>query len=196
VVSGVARDDEGTSTGAEPLSLVNGSTGPAVGERAPDFGAPLVETDGGVAEVTLSVLVEQGPVLLTFCALDAVPAEPARWCAFRDFEWFASGDVVRVVGVSRADVPTHRRFVGDRSLGCPLYADPKSEIADRYGIQYRVPDATTAVRSCFLVDTETEVRYRWVAECRPTSGRAPPLNEMHAVIRREFAPATETFGLV
>ncbi len=98
--------------------------------------------------------------------------------------------------------------VGGRSLGYPLYTDRGSEIAASYGVQYRGLHAGTAVGSCFLVDREMELRYRWVAapgpgsqpdpesESENESGLVPPLNEMHAVIRREFAPATETFGLV
>lgn len=175
---------------------MNGSVGLTVGERAPDFGAPLVGTDGSRDEVRLSVLVERGPVLLTFCSLDAAPVEPARWCALHDFEWFASGEDVSVVGVGRANGPPHREFVDDRSLGYLLYVDRENEIADRYGVQYHVPNATTAVRSCFVVDERMEVRYRWIGEHRPTSDRAPPLAEMHAVIRQEFVPVAETFGLV
>ena len=69
---------EGTSTEAGRTLTVNEPHGLDVGGRAPEFGASLVRSDGTVAEVTLSECLGDGPVLLTFCALDAVPRGGVR----------------------------------------------------------------------------------------------------------------------
>ena len=188
---------EGTSTEAGRTLTVNEPHGLDVGGRAPEFGASLVRSDGTVAEVTLSECLGDGPVLLTFCALDAVPRDPEGWCALHDVGWFASDENLQVVGVSRADTRTHCRFIERFDLGYPLVSDRGGEVADRYGVCYRDPrSATSAVRSCVLVDEDREIRHRWVGEHRPEHTSTPPLGEMHGAIRREVSTPAETFGLV
>jgi peroxiredoxin Q/BCP len=107
------------------------------------------------------------------------------------------GRDVQVVDVGRADSRTDDRFVERLGLGYPLFIDRDGEITDRYGVSYRVPRAEpTAVRSCFLVDANREIRYRWIGSHRSDPAGAPPLSEMYEAIRREVGAPTETFGLV
>lgn len=92
------------------------STGLEIGEHAPDFTAPLVYSDH-TETVTLSDLLEDKPVLLTFYTNDFSPDCISEWCSFRDYEWFASGEEVTVVGVSASRKSVHRKFIDIFDLG-------------------------------------------------------------------------------
>ena len=176
-----------TSVGDDPL---------AVGSDAPDARADLVDTDGSVSSVALSELVADGPVLLCFYTMDFSPDCVKQWCAFRDFDWFASGDHVRVVGVSRSGVRLHRRFISQFDLGFPLYADTDLALSDAFGLTYRTLGLTKrSRRSCFLVDPDREIRYRWLADhwLDPTRD-LPPVSEIHEAVVREVGPEAEDFG--
>ena len=177
---------EGTSTEAGRTLTVNEPHGLDVGGRAPEFGASLVRSDGTVAEVTLSECLGDGPVLLTFCALDAVPRDPEGWCALHDVGWFASDENLQVVGVSRADTRTHCRFIERFDLGYPLVSDRGGEVADRYGVCYRDPRSQRApsgrVSSLTRIersgtgglantDPSTRVRPRWARCTGQSAGR-------------------------
>ena len=173
------------------------STGLAVGETAPNVAAPLVRPEGGVAAAPLSALVAEKPVLLCFYPGDFSPDCIREWCAFRDYEWFASSDRVRVVGASRSSVRLHREFIDHLGLGFPLYADRDLAAAEGFGVAYRPFGLSRrARRSCFLVDESLTVRYRWVADhwLDPTREQ-PPLTEIRAGIDGVLGePEVETFG--
>ncbi|MDY6780324.1 MAG: redoxin domain-containing protein, partial [Halobacteria archaeon] len=119
-----------------------------------------------------------------------------EWCSFRDFNWFASGEEVQVVGVSKSRVGTHRRFIDYLNLNFPLYSDKDLEVAEMYGVKYRtfklVPRSR---RSCFLIDPDLRIRYRWVGEhwLDPTRD-TPPIQEIYEEITKKFGGETETFG--
>ncbi|WP_132057137.1 redoxin domain-containing protein [Halorussus amylolyticus] len=173
------------------------SRGIEVGETAPDVGAPLVHPDGEVTETKLSELFEETPVLLSFYTNDFTPDCIEEWCSFRDYDWFASGDQVQVVGVSRSRAYTHRKFIDYLDLGFPLYADRDLDISDAFGVTYRVfKVAARSRRSCFLLDSDGRVRYKWVGEhpLDPTRD-TPPVSEIHEAITDEFGEEHETFGL-
>lgn len=173
------------------------STGLAVGELAPTFSAPLVRPDGSVEDVALQTLLDDGPVLLSFYTNDFSPDCIEEWCAFRDYDWFASGDAVQVVGVSKSRPFTHKRFIDYLGLGFPLYSDRDLSVSDAFGVKYRtfglVPRSR---RSVFLVDREGTIRYVWVGEhpLDPTRDQ-PPLDEIRDVVNEVCGgPEVETFG--
>ncbi|USZ69266.1 redoxin domain-containing protein [Halorussus salilacus] len=172
------------------------SRGLAVGERVPDVTETLVRPDGDRAEATLSELYDEKPVLLSFYTNDFSPDCIEEWCSFRDYDWFASGDDVRVVGVSKSRPYTHRKFIDYLDLNFPLYADTDLAISDAFGVTYRVfKVAARSRRSCFLVDTDGVVRYKWVGEhpLDPTRD-TPPVADVHEAIVEEFGDDPETFG--
>jgi peroxiredoxin Q/BCP len=170
----------------------------SVGDTAPDFSASTVWPDGETGESTLSSLLDDGPVLLSFYTADFSPDCIEEWCSFRDFDWFASGDQVSVVGISKSGPRLHRSFIDRLDLGFPLYSDPSLDVAKAFGVDYRAFKLfSRSRRSCFLIDTDRTIRYRWVGDhwLDPTRD-TPPVGEIHDAIREELGdPDTEQFGM-
>ncbi|WP_338727314.1 peroxiredoxin [Haladaptatus sp. DJG-WS-42] len=176
---------------------MTGERGLAVGARAPEFTAPLVTADGSIEPTELATLLEDRPVLLAFYTNDFTPDCISEWCAFRDYDWFASGERVQVVGVSKSRPATHRRFIDKLGLSFPLYSDADLSIAEAYDVKYRTFKVIPrAHRSCFLIDQDGIIRYRWIAEnaIDPTLD-TPPLAELHEAVAEHVGELeNETFG--
>jgi peroxiredoxin len=175
---------------------MSSSSGLAVGEQAPDFTAPLVSAESGTEDVLFSSLLDDKPVLLSFYTADFSPDCIDEWCAFRDFDWFSTGEDVRVIGISKSGVRLHKRFIDHLGLKFPLYSDPDLDVASAFDVDYRAFGISRrAKRSCFLVDTDRTVRYRWVADhwLDPTRD-TPPLGEIHDAIQRELDVENRSFG--
>lgn len=165
------------------------SLGPEVGERAPEFTAPLVTADGSTESVALSTLVADQPVLLAFYTNDFSPDCITEWCSFRDDDWFGTGEGIRVVGVSTSRPETHRKFIERLQLPFPLYSDTDLAIAESYGVKYRLFKLLArARRSCFLIDQEGVIRYKWIAEhlIDPTRDM-PPLEEIKRAVEETMS---------
>jgi peroxiredoxin Q/BCP len=171
--------------------------GLAVGTEAPSFTGSLVEPSGDTVDRALSDLYAERPVLLSFYTIDFSPDCMDEWCAFRDFDWFASGDHVQVIGASKSPAWLHARFIAHLGLNFPLYADTSLELAEKFGVKYRAFKLSTrSRRSCFLIDTDGIIRYRWVGEhpLDPTRD-VPPVDEVHEAVRTELdLPPAESFG--
>jgi peroxiredoxin len=168
----------------------------AVGESVPDARADLVRVDGTVSSTALSDLTDERPVLLCFYTMDFSPDCVKQWCAFRDFDWFAGGEHVRVVGVSRSGVRLHREFISRFDIGFPLFADTDLALSDAFGVTYRTFGLTRrSRRSCFLLDSTGTVRYRWLADhwLDPTRD-LPPVSEIHEAVVDAVGPEPESFG--
>jgi peroxiredoxin Q/BCP len=168
-----------------------------VGETVPDVTATLVGPDGTAEEVSLGELVTDRPVLLSFYTVDFSPDCIDEWCSFRDFDWFSSGEHVQVVGCSKSSAGLHRRFIDYLGLNFPLYADPELRVSDAFGVTYRALGVSKrSRRSCFLVDEDLTVQYRWVGEhwLDPTRD-TPPVDEIHDAITEKLdVGGPETFG--
>ncbi|WP_435333412.1 redoxin domain-containing protein [Haloarchaeobius sp. TZWWS8] len=168
------------------------SEGLAVGEAVPEFVAPMVHPDGGTEEARLTDLLDDGPVLLCFYTNDFTPDCTGEWCEFRDYGWFddAEGNV-QIVGVSKSRPLTHRTFMRAFGLDFPLISDPELELTAAFGVEYRVFKLfARSRRSCFLIDRERTVRYKWVGEhpLDPTMD-TPPVEEVYQAIREELDEA-------
>jgi peroxiredoxin len=166
------------------------STGLSVGETAPAFVAPLVQPDGTTGMTRLSTLLADKPVLLCFYTNDFTPDCIGEWCSFRDYAWFDPEDGrVSVVGVSKSLPRTHEKFMGAFDIDFPLYSDPGLDVAEGFGVKYRafklVPRSR---RSCFLIDPDRTVRYRWLGDhpIDPTMDR-PPVEQLSADIENALA---------
>jgi peroxiredoxin Q/BCP len=173
------------------------SHGIAVGEQVADVSETLVSPDGEASETQLSDLLADGPVLLTFYTNDFSPDCIKEWCSFRDYDWFTSNDAVQVVGASKSRPFTHRKFIDHLDLQFPLYADTDLDLASAFGVSYRafkvVPRSR---RSCFLLDEDGVVQYKWIGEhpLDPTRDQ-PPVSEIHEAIEEQFDDdGPETFG--
>lgn len=167
-----------------------------VGEAVADVSAPLVHPDGSVETTSLDDLYDDRPLLVVFYTNDFSPDCVSEWCSFRDYGWFASSEAVRVVGVSKSRVSTHRRFINYLDLEFPLFSDTDLEISDAFGVTYRTFHLfPRAKRSVFLLDTEGTIRYRWVGEhpLDPTRDQ-PPLDEIRDAVEEFSGDEPETFG--
>jgi len=102
-------------------------SGPAEGEKAPDF--ELQTADG---PVRLADFLGKALVLYFY------PKDDTSGCTreAQDFtalagEFAKAG--VTVVGVSKDSVEKHRKFTAKYGLGVPLGSDPEGEVIARYG---------------------------------------------------------------
>ena len=173
------------------------STGLGVGERVPDFSGQLVDPDGAERTVTLTELLEDKPVLFNFYTADFSPDCIDEWCDFRDFDWFATGDQVQVVGVSKSGAALHKRFIDYLDLGFPLFADPDLDIAEAFDVRYRAfKISSRARRSTFLVDRERRIQYKWLSNhwLDPTRD-TPPVREIHEAIVEKLQDDSAGFGM-
>lgn len=174
------------------------SEGLSVGTQAPSVSATLVRPDDRVEPVALESLYADRPVLLVFYTNDFTPDCIEEWCSFRDYDWFATDQRVDVVGVSKSRPGTHRRFIDRLDLSFPLYADRDLAMADAFDVTYRVLKLfRRSRRSCFLIDTDGVVRYKWLAEHRIDPTRATPdMDELRSAIEAELGTvAADSFGL-
>ena len=136
----------------------------AVGDVAPDFERPLVNSEYW-EDTALSALTDEGPVLLVFHTMDGdFPAIYAwRELAERGFEEEYD---VRPVGLSISSPYEHSRFLDERDLPYELFSDPANGVAEDYGIVHDLDGmagVTEPRPAVFLLDGDRTVRYAWVA---------------------------------
>jgi len=92
------------------------------------------------------------------------------------------------VGISKSRPYLHRKFIDRLDLSFPLFSDADLDVAEQYLVTYRTFKLfARSRRSCFLVDRDGTVRYRWLAEhwLDPTRD-TPPIDEIHDAIVREL----------
>lgn len=125
----------------------------AVGDKAPDF---ELEADSG-GRFRLADLRGRR-VLLVFYPGDETPVCTAQLCEYRDgFEDYRQLGV-DVVGISRDDAESHRKFKARRSLPFKLLSDSDLAVARKYG----AAGMLGMKRAVFLVDEDGILRYAHV----------------------------------
>jgi peroxiredoxin Q/BCP len=125
---------------------------PAIGDTAPDFTLP--DQDGEAFHLSQA----PGRLLLVFYPGDETPVCTRQLCDYRDgIEQFAELGV-DVVGVSRDDAESHRRFRQAHDLPFTLLSDPDMTVADRYGCKGMLG----MKRGVFLIDESRIIRYAHV----------------------------------
>jgi peroxiredoxin Q/BCP len=154
-------------------------TGPAVGDRAPEFTLP---GPGGRA-VSLAELLRGGTVVLYFYPKDQTPGCTMEACAFRDdIDAFGAAGA-QVVGISRDDEASHARFATKHKLPFLLLSDTTGETHARYGVTKKlgfIPDRMT-----FVIDREGIVRHVFQSMLRMRAH----VDESLATVRRLRSPA-------
>jgi len=110
------------------LAMLLGATALKVGEKAPDFTLP--DTDGQL--VTLSRLLEKGPVILAFYPKAFTPGCTQQNQNFRDHFGEVSAKGAQVVGISVDDVETQRKFKEKYQLPFPLLSDKGGVVSEQY----------------------------------------------------------------
>lgn len=110
------------------LAMLLGATTLKVGDKAPDFTLP--DTQG--VQVTLSRLLEKGPVILAFYPKAFTPGCTQQNQNFRDHFGEVEAKGAQVVGISTDKVETQRKFKERYQLPYPLLADEGGKVAAQY----------------------------------------------------------------
>jgi peroxiredoxin len=136
---------------------------PQAGEQAPDFTRPLV--DGEMwQDVSLSALLEDGPLVLLFHPMDGAFPATYLWNEVRERGWT---DGINVIGLSISTPYEHKRLIAERGIDARLFADPGNGVAERYGIVNDL-DGMAGISeprpAAFVIDGERTIQYAWVAE--------------------------------
>jgi peroxiredoxin Q/BCP len=135
------------------LALVNALAAetPKVGDKAPEFSAQ--DQDGKT--VKLSDYAGKQSVLLYFYPKDNTPGCTKEACGFRDRLDDLKKKGVAVLGVSRDDAASHKKFIADHSLTFPLLADTDGKVTDAYGAT--MAGRPMSRRVSFLIDKSGKI---------------------------------------
>jgi thioredoxin-dependent peroxiredoxin len=122
-----------------------------VGDEAPDVAA----IDQSGADVRLSDLLEDGPVVLFFYPKAFSPGCTMESCHFRDLaaEFAAVG--AQRVGISADNVAKQAEFATAHRLDYPLLSDPDGSIAGLFGVKR--PGPLSNKRMTFVIGTDRRV---------------------------------------
>ncbi len=140
------------------------SNHPTVGEIAPDFIRPLVNTEYW-EDASLSSLTSEQPVVLVFYPMDGAFPATYIWNELRDRDFEDRFDV-SVIGLSISSPYEHASFISEREIDYALFSDPQNGVAEAYDIVNDL-DGMAGVSeprpAVFLLDTDRTIRYAWVA---------------------------------
>ena len=100
------------------------------GDLAPEFF--LSDENGN--EVSLTQLLQPGPIILYFYPADFTPGCTKEACTFRDIHDDILSVGLRVVGVSPQDAETHARFKDEYNLPFTLLCDPEKVAIKMYDV--------------------------------------------------------------
>jgi thioredoxin-dependent peroxiredoxin len=134
------------------LSMILGASAALhVGDRAPDFTLP--DTDG--KPVTLSKLLEQGPVVVFFFPKAFTPGCTRQTSNFRDKYDEIKKKGAQVVAISVDDVETLRKFKADRQAQYTFLSDSQKKVVPLYS--GTMPVVGLANRANFVIDKDGKV---------------------------------------
>lgn len=119
-----------------------------VGTVAPAFTLP--EADGG--DVSSVDLLARGPLVLSFYR--------GVWCPYCNIELDALQEAwpaiqaagAQLVSISPQSLANGRKAKRDKQVTFPMLSDPKGEVANAFGLRFRLPDDLIALYKNFGVD--------------------------------------------
>lgn len=133
-----------------------------VDDQAPEF---TLDDEAGNA---FALSEHRGEMLLlVFYPGDDTPVCTRQLCDYRDGIEAFKGLNVRVIGISRDDAESHRKFREKHQLPFTLLSDPDLEVAGLYDSKGMLG----MKRSLFLVDGDGRIRYLHI-ETLPVFRRA------------------------
>jgi peroxiredoxin len=135
------------------------------GETAPEAEALLCDGEVFEARTLDEIGGKRGTVLLFFGFVFSAPALN-WWRRYEKHGWHEL-DGVRTVGVGRDGPYAQNEFLRNLDSPFEILADVDGELADGFGVlrgREGMPDASTARRSVFVLDTDGEVRFSWAAD--------------------------------
>src|SRR6478752_6810303 len=123
-----------TAAAQTPAGAPAAPATPSVGDAAPDFSATATDSTGKAIPVSLSQLRGK-VVVLAFYPLDRSTGCTAELTKFRDEYKTFFGDGVVVFPTSVDTLGSHASWAKDAHFPFAMIADPKSELATKYGSQ-------------------------------------------------------------
>lgn len=135
------------------------------GDAAPDFILPGTDGDE-VREFMLADHTRSGPVVLAFYLFDFYPACVEELRTIQTLDWFDGDGDTSVIAVSRDSAFSHQAFAREYDIPFPLLSDSDGAVSERYGVRYDelAGHRDVSKRAVFVIDSETMVRYSWVAD--------------------------------
>ncbi len=118
---------------------------PKVGEVAPDF--TVKDTEG--RELTLSKLVERGPVVLAFFPKAFTGGCTRELTSYRDRAADIEKHKGTVIAVSTDDLETQKKFKTSLNALYPFVADSEAELVKKFDV--KMPVLTISQRVTFVV---------------------------------------------
>jgi peroxiredoxin Q/BCP len=140
---------------------------PKAGDKAPLFEGK--DQDGKAFK--LADHVGKHAVLLYFYPKDNTPGCTKQACGLRDRIADLKKDNIEVVGVSRDDTESHKKFIADQNLNFTLLADTDGKITELYGAQMQ--GRPMSRRVSFLIKKDGKI-----AHVTDTPSADTHLNEM------------------
>lgn len=130
------------------------------GSSAPPFTLP--DQDG--TPVTLSGLLQGGPLILYFYPADFTPGCTREACSIRDLHDQILATGLRVVGVSPQSPDSHRQFRERYALPFPLLSDADKAVIKAYDVNG--PLGFGVRRATFLIGTEGKIEAAVLADLK------------------------------
>lgn len=121
------------------------------GDSAPDF--TLHDQSG--RPVTLSEVLENGPVVVFFYPRAMTRGCTAESCHFRDLRAEFDGLGAQAIGISADSIDRQAEFDERNSLGLPLLSDLDRAVAGQFGVKR--PGPLFSRRATFVIDTDRRV---------------------------------------
>ncbi|MFZ4519711.1 MAG: peroxiredoxin [Microthrixaceae bacterium] len=123
----------------------------AAGDLAPDFTLP----DQTGTAVSLSELLEKGPVVLFFYPKAMTTGCTKESCHFRDLAAEFAEVGAQRVGISADKVDKQAAFDAKHGLGYPLLSDTDRSVASAFGVKRMGPLMNK--RSTFVIGTDRKL---------------------------------------
>ncbi len=149
-----------------------------IGSKAPEF---LLEDQAG-NEISLSDLLQNGPLILYFYPADFTPGCTKEACAIRDIHDDIQAVGLTVAGVSPQDASSHEKFRAEHKLPFTLLCDPEKVAIKMYDVDG--PFGVGVRRATFLINQDRTITDATLADVR--IGRHAQFIEK-AVVLRETA---------
>ena len=130
------------------------------GARAPDF----ILKDQDENDVSLSDLLQGGPLILYFYPADFTPGCTKEACSIRDIHDDIKSVGLQVAGVSPQDADSHRRFREKHDLPFVLLSDEEKVAIKMYDVDG--PFGVGVRRATFLISQDRIIKDAMMADVR------------------------------
>lgn len=144
-----------------------------VGTRAPEFTLP----DQNGRDVSLTSLINRGPLILYFYPADFTPGCTRQACSIRDLHAEIACAGITVAGVSPQSSERHLEFRERYKLPFTLLADPEKSVIQMYDVDGLFGFGVR--RATYLIDSARHIRAAALADFR--------IGRHMALIRRALA---------